>query len=122
MNAKTLATKIVRAVDSTVAVPSAALRELHARVEAIIAPHIAASSPVAPKPKARKAKPVVVHKLCRPPADAREVERWTGSAWIADDGAPGLAFSGQATGARGEGVSDWACASGGDGYGAGEVK
>lgn len=34
------------------------------------------------------------HKLCRPPPEAREVQRWTGSRWIPDDSKPGLAFSG----------------------------
>lgn len=37
----------------------------------------------------------VPHQLCRPPENAFNVERWTGEAWIPDDGEPGLAFSGQ---------------------------
>jgi hypothetical protein len=34
------------------------------------------------------------HWLGRPPAEAQQVERWTGTRWIPDDGKPGLAFSG----------------------------
>ncbi len=36
------------------------------------------------------------HFKIRPPADAREVERWTSNGWIPDDGKPGFAFSGRA--------------------------
>lgn len=35
------------------------------------------------------------HDPCRPPKDlVLNVERWTGTEWIADDGKPGLAFVG----------------------------
>jgi hypothetical protein len=33
--------------------------------------------------------------LIRPPNGSRDVERWTGTEWIADDGLPGLCFSGK---------------------------
>lgn len=36
------------------------------------------------------------HFKIRPPKDAHNIERWTGTEWIPDDGEPGLAFSGSA--------------------------
>lgn len=35
------------------------------------------------------------HWLGRPPEGATNVERWTGSVWVIDDGEPGLSFSGE---------------------------
>ena len=37
----------------------------------------------------------MAHKNCRPPAGAQNVQRWTGTRWITDDGQTGLAFSGE---------------------------
>jgi hypothetical protein len=37
----------------------------------------------------------VQHYLIRPPVNAYNVERWTGTEWIPDDGEPGICFSGQ---------------------------
>jgi len=35
-----------------------------------------------------------LHKrLCRPPEDAFDVEKWNGHQWLPDDGKPGYAFS-----------------------------